>query len=168
MMIPYGAASAQNRIWPRCRARCYIRAVRDDPDHDRGGEGIGDRNAWRVRSAELLRYGGGSLVMLAVKLAVMQLALLALGEVAAYALVQVFVFLGSYAWHSRMTFGTRFSWASLGRYLRTMVVFQTLDWLVFTVIFTRYGIDSTLVILISTAVVFVLRFLFVRRSLRKD
>ena len=65
-----------------------------------------------------------------------------------------------------VTFGTPFGWGSLGRYLQTMIVFQALDWILFTVIFTRWRIDSSLVILVSTAVVFVLRFVFVRRSLR--
>jgi hypothetical protein len=118
------------------------------------------------RILELLRYAGGSLVMLGFKLALMQLFLLLSGELLAYCLVQIFVFLGSYALHSKLTFRTRFGWRSLRDYLRTMVVFQALDYVVFAVIFTRFAIDATYVILMATGVVFVLRFLFVRRSLR--
>lgn len=118
--------------------------------------------------AELLRYGGGSLLMLAIKIGLMQVALLVLTEVPAYALVQVGVFFISYLLHSRFTFDTKLGWTSLWRYLRTIIVFQILDWGVFTVIFTRYRIDANVVILIGTAVVFVLRFIFVRRSLRRS
>jgi len=118
-----------------------------------------------LRALELVRYAGGSLVMLGVKLALMQLFLRFSTELAAYCLVQVFVFLGSYLLHSRLTFGTPLSWASLRAYLRTMVVFQALDYLVFAVIFTRFAIAPSYVILMATGVVFVLRFVFVRRSL---
>ena len=51
-------------------------------------------------------------------------------------------------------------------YLRTMVVFQGLDYLIFAVIFTRFRIDATYVILMATGFVFILRFIFVRRTLR--
>ena len=131
-----------------------------------GGAAIVDGRPWFQRLRELARYAAGSGVMLLVKLLLMQAALLAASPVPAYALVQVFVFLGSYALHSKVTFGTPFGWSRLGRYLQTMIVFQALDWLLFAVIFTRWRIDSSLVILLSTAVVFVLRFVFVRRSLR--
>jgi putative flippase GtrA len=121
-----------------------------------------------ARGPEFLRYVAGSGVMLALKLALMQLAVRLLAAVPAYALVQVAIFFASYAWHCRFTFGARFSRAGLGRFLRTMVVFQALDWLLFSVIYTRFGLDSNLVILLSTAVVFVVRFVFVRRSLQAD
>ena len=117
-------------------------------------------------SREFLRYGGGSLAMLGIKILLMQLWLLALDEVPAYAVVQVFVFLISYLLHSRLTFGTRLGWRSLGRYLQTMVAFLFLDWFLFTILFHRLSIDSTVIILLCTGLVFVLRFLFVRRSLR--
>ena len=131
-----------------------------------GVPAIVDARHWFQRFRELARYAAGSGVMLLVKLLLMQAALLVASPVPAYALVQVFVFLGSYVLHSKVTFGTPFGWGSLGRYLQTMIVFQALDWILFTVIFTRWRIDSSLVILVSTAVVFVLRFVFVRRSLR--
>ena len=100
------------------------------------------------------------------KLALMQLFLLFSDALLAYGLVQVFVFLGSYALHRKITFRTSFGWRSLRDDLRTMVVFQALDYVVFAVIFTRFTIDSTDVILMATGVVFLLRYLFVRRSLR--
>jgi hypothetical protein len=116
---------------------------------------------------ELVRYGGGSLLVLGVKIGLMQLAMLALDELPAYALVQVGVFAVSYLLHSRFTFGTELNWSSAWRYGQTLVVFQLLDWIIFAVIFTRYRIDSTVVILIGTVIVFLLRFVFVRRSLRR-
>ena len=119
------------------------------------------------RRGELLRYAGGSLLMLACKLGLMQLFVLFSREVVAYGLVQIFVFLGSYTLHSKVTFRTRFGWRSLLEYLRTMVVFQGLDYLIFAVVFTRYQIESTYVILMATGVVFLLRFIFVRRTLQR-
>ena len=115
---------------------------------------------------ELVRFGSSSLVMLGVKLGLMQVALLVLTEIPAYAVVQVALFFLSYALHTRFSFGTRFSRRSLWRYFQTIAVFQGLDWLIFTVVFTRYQIHSTYVILMGTAFVFVLRFVFVRRSLK--
>ncbi|MEZ4387111.1 MAG: hypothetical protein R3D98_05960 [Candidatus Krumholzibacteriia bacterium] len=120
---------------------------------------------WLARGPQFLRYAAGSAVMLGLKLLLMQEAVGWLREVPAYAAVQVAVFFASYAWHSRVTFAARFSRGGLGRYLRTMVGFQALDWLLFSVIFTRLGVESNLAILTSTAVVFVVRFVCVRRSL---
>jgi len=137
-------------------------------DHRSGGPTIIPLRQLAARGPEFLRYAGGSGVMLLLKLALMQAAVLVLAEVPAYAVVQVAIFFASYAWHCRFTFGARFSGRGMGRYLRTMVVFQTLDWVLFSVIFTRFGINSTLVILASTAVVFVVRFIYVRRSLREE
>jgi len=123
-------------------------------------------NTPRSHLHEILHYGAGSLLMLAAKIGLMQGAIALLSELTAYAVVQVLVFVGSYLLHARITFDVRLSLRGLLTYLRTMIVFQTLDWLVFAVAFTRLGIDSVPAILTATAVVFVIRFLFVRRTLR--
>ena len=119
-----------------------------------------------ARTTELATYGAGSLLMLAFKLGLMRLFLLFSQELLAYCLVQIFVFLGSYVWHSRVTFRIGLSWRRMREYLRTMVVFLGLDYVVFAVIFTRFAIGSTYVIFMATGVVFLLRFVFVRRSLQ--
>ena len=72
----------------------------------------------------------------------------------------------SYALHSKFTFGTPFGRRSLWGFFQAMVFFQALDYLLFVVIFTRFGIESTLVILLCTGIVFLVRFVFVRRTLR--
>jgi hypothetical protein len=119
-----------------------------------------------ARTVELVKYGAGSLLMLAFKLGLMQLFLLFSRELVAYCLVQIFVFFGSYLWHSKVTFRIGLSWRRMVEYLKTIIVFLGLDYFVFAVIFTRYLIASTYVIFMATGVVFMLRFVFVRRSLQ--
>lgn len=157
------------RPWLGRRAGCYIAAIVRRPLVTNAGAAIiTTERTWLARGLEFARFGGTSLIMLAAKLLLMQVALLIAGEIVGYALVQVVLFFASYVLHSRFTFGTPFSWRSLGRFFRTISLFQLLDWLLFTVIFTQLGIDANLVILVCTVVVFVLRYLFVRRSLRED
>ncbi len=121
----------------------------------------------KVFQGEVLRFISTSGAMLALKICLMQLFLLVLTELPAYAVVQVWIFAASYLSHSFWTFRQPLGWRAMARFFQTIVVFQTLDYLVFSFLFTRYAINSTVVILLASAVVFVARFFFVRRALKR-
>lgn len=125
-------------------------------------------SAYRKTAGELVRYGSGSLVMLGVKILLMLGVERFLASLPAYLVVQVILFFGSYALHSKLSFHRATSYSGLWAYFKVIVVFQFLDWLFFAVVFTRFEIDSSYVILMATAFVFLLRFYFVRRSFRAN
>ncbi len=111
-----------------------------------------------------LRYAVNCGISLGVKLALVKLLFLAMDEQIAYAVVQIPIFVFSYYLHSKRTFLTPMSVGGMFRYLRVMVVFQIIDYAVFTLAFSKLGIHSMLSVLIATIIVFVVRFLFVRRG----
>lgn len=122
----------------------------------------------KIKSSRLLiqvvRYGVNCGVSLGVKLVLVQLLFFVMDEQIAYAVVQVPQFLFSYYLHSKQTFRTPMSYTGMGRYLRVVVVFQILDYLVFTLAFSQLGIHSMISVIIATVVIFVVRFFFVRRG----
>lgn len=116
---------------------------------------------------ELIRFSLGSLIMLGCKILLMMGLQRLLSELPAYFVVQVILFFASYFLHSFLSFRREASYSGMWEYFKIIVGFQFVDWLFFAVIFTRFRIESTYVILMATVFVFLLRFLFVRRSFRR-
>ena len=113
---------------------------------------------------QVFRYGLNCGLSLGVKVLLSHLFFLFLSEQVAYAVVQVPLFLFSYFLHATRTFKTGLSWGGMFSFLRVVIVFQLLDYGVFTLAFSKFHIQSTLSVLIATLVIFVVRFYFVRRG----
>ena len=111
-----------------------------------------------------LRYAINCGISLLFKIALFELALFAVREEIAYGLIQIFVFLFSYLLHSKSSFQTNLSLKNIWEYFKVVVIFQILDYLIFVIVFAHFGISSHLSILITTAILFFLRFLMVRRA----
>lgn len=115
---------------------------------------------------ELARFGLTAVVMLGLKLGLTHGLLPWLHPLAAYLIVQVILTGISYALHARFTFRQQHSLRSFSRYARVIVLFQILDYLLFAVLLEWLQWDTTFSILSATVVIFLVRFLAVRRSFR--
>lgn len=84
----------------------------------------------------------------------------------AYLIAHILTFFCSYLAHARFTFRADYSWGSLFAYLRAVIYFKIIDYGFFSIAFAYFKINATWSILISTALLLVLRFFIVRRSFR--
>lgn len=120
---------------------------------------------------EGLRYAINCGISLLLKITFFELISLMVREEIAYGLVQIFVFFFSYLLHSKASFNARLSFKTMWEYFRVLVIFQILDYLIFVIVFSYFGISSHLSILVATFILFFSRFIMMRRAFyfsRKD
>lgn len=122
----------------------------------------------RKTGGQFLRYAVIALTILGLKLALTHAFLFLVSPLLSYALTQVFVSVASYLGHARFTFHRPLRWHGFLTYLRVLVVFQILDYLTFAFFLTALGIRTTGSILVATGVIFLLRFIFVRRNFKSQ
>ena len=126
-----------------------------------------DHSSQRDRVARVVRFGAGSGVMLAFKLAVMWLLEGLLEPQVSYVIVHAMLLFVSYCWHARVTMGVVFSWSSFGRYTRAVALVKLADYLVFTVAFSFFHVQTLFSVVVATALIWVARYVLVTRALAK-
>lgn len=116
---------------------------------------------------QFIRYGINCGFVLATKLALTWLLLNFLLPTVAYAIVHVATFFVSYAIHTKVTFKVDFGWRQLRQYFVTVIGFKILDYFLFGVLLAVLHIDAIVAVLIASIAVLALRFLIVRKVLKR-
>lgn len=82
---------------------------------------------------------------------------------AAYSIVHVFTVFFSYYLHAKNTFRAPLSWGRFFIFLKTVLIFKVFDYLIFSLVFVAWNIQSEWAISIATLAVFLLRFTAIKK-----
>jgi len=116
---------------------------------------------------KLFKYGLNSGVILGIKLSLMWILIGFLQEELAYLVVHLIIFFTAYLIHARFSFAVRVTRQNLGSYFRAVIYIKIIDYLIFAVAFRLLQIDAMISVIIATAIIFLIRFVLVKRSFER-
>src|SRR5687768_8122767 len=114
---------------------------------------------------EFARFVANAGVVLAVKLAGVALLTPYMHAAVAYALIHVVTVLLSYVLHAFISFKGTASFRDFWQFLKAVLAVKIADYVVFNVLFTYFEIRALSSVVLATAVIFVVRFITIRRAL---
>jgi len=125
-------------------------------------------DAGQTKSAmKLFKYGLNSGVILAIKLCLMWILLGFLKEELAYFVVHLVIFFTAYLIHAKFSFAVQLTKQNLGSYFRAVIYIKLIDYLIFAVAFRFLQLDAMISVVIATAIIFLIRFVLVKRSFER-
>ena len=120
---------------------------------------------WHKVPESIIWYAFNCGIVLATKLLATAALVRLTGAQLAYGLVHVGIAVGAYVLHARGSFNVALSWSSFFAYLRAVLGFKVLDYLVFTVAFGFFEVHALVSVTLATFVIFSLRYSVVRHAL---
>ena len=118
-------------------------------------------------AVEFIRYAAVCGFVLGVKTGLTWLMAMALPAMIAYLIVHVIIFFVSYVSHCRVTFRTTGGTRKIRDYFLSVIGFKVADYLIFAVAFKAFHLNSVLSVLVASAGVMVVRFIVVRKVLKR-
>ena len=85
-----------------------------------------------------------------------------------YFLTHIIIVFISYFLHCKFTFKSNYSFESLIKFITSVFLFKFFDYLIFIILFNSLSIDSILLILIVSIIIFIFRFLLIKNIFFKQ
>ncbi len=117
---------------------------------------------------EAFRFGITGLVLLSIKLLLMSLLKNWMTPLIAYAIIHVLIFFMSYLLHSKFTFKKALAWGKLGAFFKAVILIKAFDYVLFSILFVRFDINSNASILTATLVVLIFRYLSLKITFKNN